>query len=103
MARPIKEEERALIAHLLTHVKDGQRYAIPEEVDSLGDAGIQFTQKGEHAADLVEAEYTDSDGKAVFITLTANDAGALFELDLWKVDFSRLQSYPKPDELRFED
>ncbi|TCJ18791.1 hypothetical protein EPD60_03255 [Flaviaesturariibacter flavus] len=103
MARPIKEEERALIAYLLTKVKDGQRYAIPDDVESLGEAGIQFTQKGEHAADLVEAEYTDSDGRAVFITLTANDAGALYELDLWKVDFSRLQSYPTPGEIRFEE
>ncbi|MEO6832221.1 MAG: hypothetical protein ABI378_07475 [Chitinophagaceae bacterium] len=101
--RPIKPEERALIERLLSFVKDGNRYKIPQEVENLGEPGsgsLQLSAKGEHANDLVEADYKDADGRDVLITLSTNQFGELYDLDLWKSDFSSLQLYPKADKVK---
>jgi hypothetical protein len=98
--RPIKPEERALLAHLLSLAKGGNRYTIPQEVEKLGDTGIQLSSRGEHANDLVEADYKDTDGRDVFITLTTNQYDELYELDIWKTDFSPLQCYPEPGKVK---
>jgi hypothetical protein len=98
--RPIKAEERRLIELLLRLVKAGDRYAIPQEVQKLGDTGIQLSLRGEHANDLVEADYQDVDGRDVLITLTTNQYDELYELDIWKTDFSDLQHYPEPDKVK---
>src|SRR5436305_1912821 len=98
--RPIRPEERALIEHLLGLIKGGNRYRIPQEVDNLGDTGIQLSSRGEHADDLVEADYKDTDGRDVLITLTTNQYDELYELDIWKTDFSPLQRYPEPDKVK---
>ncbi|RYY90962.1 MAG: hypothetical protein EOO11_23315 [Chitinophagaceae bacterium] len=101
--RPLRPEERALIEALLAKVAGGKKYSIPEEAGALGDSGLQLSDEGEHAEDLVEATFMDDDRRAVYLTLTANDKGALYELDIWKVDFSPLKRYPAPGELRFDD
>lgn len=98
--RPIKAEERALIEHLLGFLKNGDRYMIPQEVGNLGEVGIQLSSRGEHKDDLVEADYKDSDGREVFITLTINQYDELFELDFWKTDFSSMKVYPAPDKVK---
>jgi len=101
--RPIRTEERALIEHLLGLLKGGHRYQIPKEVEALGDGGtgsIQLSSRGEHTADLVEADYKDTDGRDVFITLSANQYDELYDLDLWKTDFSPLLRYPEPDSVK---
>jgi hypothetical protein len=46
------------------------------------------------SAQVAKAEFDDADGIPVSATLNLDDAGALFELDIWKVDFSRLQRLP---------
>ena len=100
--RPIKPEEHALIQHLLTLIKGGTRYAIPQQVENLGDGGmgsIQLSARGEHLTDLVEADYKDVDGREVLITLSANQYEELYDLDIWKSDFSPLQRYPEPDKV----
>ncbi|HEX2534474.1 MAG TPA: hypothetical protein VHK69_12100 [Chitinophagaceae bacterium] len=98
--RPLKPEERALIQHLLGTVRDGNRYAIPDQVENLGDGGaggIQLSKNGQHARDLVEATYLDDDRREVLITLTVNQHDELYDLDIWKADFSPLLRYPTPD------
>ena len=102
MPRPLRPEEKALIEHLLTKVPGGKKYAIPEEAGSLGEYGLQLSDRGEHAEDLVEATFIDEDRRAVYLTLTANDRGELYELDIWKVDFSPLRRYPVPAGLQFD-
>jgi hypothetical protein len=49
---------------------------------------------------LVLGEFTDSDGVPVSIALNADSAGNLYELDLWKVDFSSLLKWPDPADIR---
>ncbi|MBK8997055.1 MAG: hypothetical protein IPM35_15085 [Myxococcales bacterium] len=46
------------------------------------------------------AEFEDDDGVLVLAELTVDQDGQLFELDLWKVDFSPLKRWPMPEELR---
>jgi hypothetical protein len=46
------------------------------------------------SAQLSEARFVDADGVSVSATLNLDGAGALFELDIWKVDFSPLQRLP---------
>src|SRR5262245_15403732 len=98
--RPIRPEERALIEHLLSFVKQGNRFKIPQEVGKLGDDGIKLSTRGEHKDDLVEADYKDSDRRDVVITLTINQYDELYELDFWKTDFSSLQAYPEPKNVK---
>ena len=50
---------------------------------------------------IVEAEFTDADGVLVSVALNLDDRGNLLELDIWKVDFSPIERYPKPEDLRF--
>jgi hypothetical protein len=43
-----------------------------------------------------------SDGILVLVTLVENQVNELFELDMWKVDFSPLKQFPTPEQLNFE-
>jgi len=51
---------------------------------------------------LAEAQCTDEDGVCVSIAINADNKGDLFEVDIWKVDFSPLKRYPKPSDLRVD-
>lgn len=42
----------------------------------------------------------DSDGILVDFEITTDEDNELFELDLWKVDFSKLLSYPQLNEIK---
>ncbi|GAA4333915.1 DUF6984 family protein [Flaviaesturariibacter amylovorans] len=100
--RPIAPEERALIEHLLKQVTNGGKYRIPDEVEPYSGSGpgsILLARRGEHAGDLVEAEYRDKDRQPVLITLSVNEFGELYDLDLWRSDFDPLQQYPRPEDL----
>lgn len=49
---------------------------------------------------VVEGEFTDCDGTLVSFTVNVDKNDRLFELDLWKVDFSPLQRFPKPEDIK---
>ena len=51
--------------------------------------------------ELVSATYIDSDGTPVELSVNLDEDGRIFELDIWKVDFSPLQQFPKPEQLTF--
>lgn len=40
-------------------------------------------------------QFTDKDGVEVIASLNVDDKGELFELDIWKTDFSQLISIPE--------
>ena len=44
---------------------------------------------------IIEGDFTDSDNVLVNFTVNVDQNGKLFELDLWKVDFSPLLDFPK--------
>ncbi|RYY65682.1 MAG: hypothetical protein EOO12_06305 [Chitinophagaceae bacterium] len=100
--RPIRQDEQALIEHLLLQIGAGSAYHIPGEVEDLDDGGmgsIQLSRNGQHAGDLVKVNYIDEDGQAVLIVLTRNQFDELFDLDIWKVDFTPLRRFPKPGQV----
>jgi len=49
---------------------------------------------------IATAECLDSDNVVISIAITVDNRGDLYEIDLWKVDFSPLRSYPRPGNLR---
>jgi hypothetical protein len=103
--RPIRQEEIELVSHLLQQTKDKSRaVSIPTLVSDLLDGGmgsIRFVNEGERifGTELIEARYHDQDGVEVSISINLDNNQDLFELDFWKVDFSRLIQYPKPEQL----
>jgi hypothetical protein len=46
---------------------------------------------GSYAAEKV---FIDSDGIPIMVYLDLDQSGALYELDIWKVDFSPVIKYP---------
>jgi hypothetical protein len=45
-------------------------------------------------------QYTDADGVPVSIAVNVDQAGQLYEMDVWKVDFSPLIKWPLPHEIQ---
>ena len=105
--RKIKEDEINLIVFLLNKVGlAAVEYPINELVEEyegyvMGSIGLGNPEVSPYAGDLIQAKYIDSDGKEVAITLTMDENGQLLDLDFWKVDFSKLLVYPKPENLFF--
>ena len=104
-SRHIKTEEKELIQFILNHSNEFELLSqIPENVYDLDDGGmgsIKFTNKPErvYGRDVLEVNYTDADATQVVIALTIDNKGELFELDFWKVNFEKLNKYPKPNEI----
>lgn len=104
--RPIRENETTLIHFLLVTLNlNPIDYPISEMVDEyeggkMGSISLGGDVNG-YEGDLIQAEYVDSDGTPIVITLTKDNQGHLLDLDFWKVDFSKLIDYPRPDQLIF--
>lgn len=107
--RPIKEAELTLIQFLLKHIKaDINRFPISNTVfeyegGKMGSINLVNSNQGEYKGDIAIAQYIDSDGVIVMITLTIDSNNQLLDLDFWKVNFEKLITYPTPDDLVFEN
>jgi hypothetical protein len=105
--RSLCPEEAALIRALLAGVYPAEtlesalRNSRVADMQDGGMGSIRFLGFGPKSFGmaLVEAQYLDSDGVLVSITVNADKQGQLFELDFWKVDFSPLKRYPNPSDL----
>ena len=100
--REISKSELKLVNYLLE--KAGKPTQIPKMVRPLKDGGmgsISFDLKESRKRDsqIIGGSFKDSDGVLVDFELTADENNELFELDLWKVDFSRLLKYPQLNEI----
>lgn len=102
--RPIRQNEKDLIAHLLLQLNlnpaDYPYNELVEEYEGgkMGSISLGGDVEG-YAGDLIQVEYTDIDGTPVVITLTKDHQNRLLDLDFWKVDFSKLLEYPTPDKV----
>lgn len=102
--RNLRVEERELIRYLLagtdkTAALEGLlASARVTDMNDGGMGGIRFVAPDPRSfgKTLAEAQYLDSDGVLVSIVLNADLNSQLFELDFWKVDFSKLRRYPRP-------
>lgn len=103
--RTIREEEIALIHHLLELAGiDSAAHSIPATVhpyenDVMGSISLQLTDTPDYGGDFIQVRYIDTDQIPVIISLTHDQSGALLDLDFWKEDFSKLLRYPKPGEV----
>jgi hypothetical protein len=103
--RKIRPQEKELILFLLKRVNlNPEEYPIREEVIEYEGGVMGSISMGDnaddYAGDIVQVEYIDSDNTPVVITLTKDNKNQLLDLDFWKTDFSRLITYPKPDQLK---
>jgi hypothetical protein len=49
---------------------------------------------------ILEGQFYDYDGTLVSLTVNVDGQGKLYELDLWKVDFSPTRKFPEPEEMK---
>ena len=75
-----------------------------EEADDGGMGGLLFIScipntNRNFGKSIAEAEFTDRDGVLVSIELTLDNNDRLFELDVWKVDFAPVYTWPKLDRI----
>lgn len=107
--RKIRENEKTLINFLLQKLElNLAEYPINEDVEEyeggkMGSISMGNPDVSPYAGDLIQANYVDSDGTDVVITLTIDANNQLLDLDFWKVDFSKLLTYPKPEDLVFAE
>ena len=107
--RKLRKEEMDLITAMARHSpksNDVLRSLSERLVEDMKDGGMGSLRfKGAENRDrrlgkkIAEAEFRDEDGIPVSAVLNLDDHGELFELDMWKVDFSALKRYPRPEEL----
>ncbi|HEX8386180.1 MAG TPA: hypothetical protein VF576_08355 [Rubricoccaceae bacterium] len=102
--RPLTEGEQRVVSHLV-HAA-GWVVDVPtlraEPMNDGGMGGLRFasgTPNPKLGAVLDEVWFTDADGVPVTMTLTVDQNGELYELDVWKVDFSPLQRWPEAEDL----
>lgn len=109
-ARPLRQDEQGLLRALLECRSDF--HSLEEQIahglvfDMLDGGMGSVLFAGDESRSLgvllAEAEYVDADGILVSIVVNADQLGRLFEVDVWKVDFSGLKQYPRPDVLRIK-
>jgi hypothetical protein len=108
MARQLKPEEHALLKFLLDQsgrtdlVSELESAAVTDMADG-GMGSLRFSGSGSNKMGkvLCEAESNDSDSIPLQISINLDQEGRLFELDIWKVDFSSLKTYPSTSTLKF--
>jgi Domain of unknown function (DUF6984) len=100
--RNLSAAERELITALAPGSKLGLNDALVTEMQDGGMGSIRFVggKDRRRAGSIAEATYLDDDGVAVSIELNVDEAGRLFELDFWKVDFSPVRRYPSSVDLQ---
>ena len=109
-ARPLRPGERQIVEAMLygkcsrDDLVSTLDTCLVEDMQDGGMGSIRFLSMSQtrprFGRAIAEAEYTDEDGALVSITVNVDGGGKLFELDVWKVDFSPLRRYPTPAELR---
>jgi hypothetical protein len=94
---------------LLKHLLGAARLEVDVDqllVEPMADGGMGSLQlhppRGDRrmGSEVASCEFTDSDGVAVSATLNLDEQERLFELDVWKVDFSQLNRWPTANDLR---
>lgn len=108
MFRKLKDDEKRLIKKLLDNVEQTNNLddiiARPMSDGGMGSL-LLFSNKKEQkkrlfGKQLSEFRFTDIDGVSVIASLNVDTDGELFELDIWKTDFSKLKKIPKWDNER---
>jgi hypothetical protein len=107
LSRRLRQEELDLLGAILKESDIGTSLSTDVQVRDLNDGGmgsIEFLCESinapRQAKCIAEADYMDSDGIPVSIAINVDQNGKLFEIDIWKVDFGRLRTYPTARTIR---
>ncbi len=113
--RNLTEEEKVFIMALLCHHPSTRNYA--DRLDSIqvlemedgGMGSLQFLAGGGFAIartfgrQIATGLFVDADGVTVSATVNVDSNDALYELDMWKVNFAPLVKWPHPAAISFVD
>jgi len=106
ISRPLKDEELNFIKELISLSGSYELLnKVPQYIIELDDGGMgslrfDVDRLKKYSSDLIEVEYLDSDNIPVSIVLMLDKEGDLFELDFFKADFSKLQTYPTIEKVK---
>lgn len=99
--RPLKKEEIPLVSYMVQ--KAGLDVDVQNlKAESMNDGGMGslhfFTETVEprFGGAVAEYEFKDEDDIPVFVTLMIDQNSRIYELDMFKGDFSRLKKWPNP-------
>jgi hypothetical protein len=103
--RPLESWELPVVAHLLAMAGSSLDLGAirVEPMDDGGMGSLRFaspTHDPRLGSTPAECRFVDADGVPVYAQLNLDQAGELFELDVWKVDFTPLERWPTADLLR---
>ncbi len=104
--RPLTDGEANLLKILLANKKSQYlqlKTYFSNDIVTLDDGGMGsflfFNEKNEEnnlkIIPISEYQFNDKDGVPVLATLYSYSDGRLYELDIWKADFSPLLAYPE--------
>ena len=110
-ARALYPKERDIIEALLKHQNVLDLFISFLDIVSVADmqdggmGSIQFEpyMSRTYGKEIAGAQYIDADGTPISIVLNVDKNDVLYELDFWKVDFSKLIRYPNAEDLNFDD
>ncbi|WP_217426365.1 DUF6984 family protein [Pandoraea anhela] len=106
--RKISDNEYLLVIDLISSAKIDRlrmenlirsaRGALVEPMSDGGMGSVKFVwdEGGRRKFDceLVEKQYLDLDNVPISAAINLDQYGELFELDIWKVDFSEIKNFP---------
>ena len=108
--RLLRPEEKALLRAMASSCFPESKLEATlqgSEVEDLLDGGMGSIRVVNETGDqrrlgkvISEAEYLDSDGVLVTISINLDQNDNLFEVDFWKVDFSPLCQYPGVEDIK---
>ncbi len=104
--RELTQPERALVTFLLASKHDSRLVTgLVEEMADGGMGSLLFVGSKDriYGSTLAEAEFRDDDGTPVIAAINLDSDGQLFELDIWKVDFSPLIRIPSTDQVTIRE
>jgi hypothetical protein len=103
--RKITKDEKRLLSHLINKsaITLPQNWESQLKVQNLNDGNmgslyLSLTpiekKEREYGKTVSECHFKDSDGVDVIVSLNLDKEGNLFELDVWKVNFTELKNIP---------
>jgi hypothetical protein len=74
---------------------------VVEEMENGGMGSIRFVRSNEPGRPrrmlqrIAEKQFSDVDGLPILVSLNVDEDRQLFELDIWKADFSAVRRFPR--------
>lgn len=109
MLRRLTKAEIDFLRRLFSWCRDGEKFSIGledifvQDMDDGGMGGVFFLSKNRNdqvlGNMLMELEFFDEDGAIVSVVINLDQNGDLYEMDVFKGDFSALLSFPEKEDI----